>query len=93
MQLTVFLEQRLEHRVMHSKSNNIKLTSYNNANEVADELFVSLPSRYQNNLEKSMAGIEFIFDSVQLMYHVRHGGSYIDSPGWTKKKKATINQK
>ena len=46
-----------------------------------------------------MKGSVFIFDSVQLMYYKCHkvdfecGGSYIDSPGWRKKKKAIINPK
>ena len=37
-----------EERVMYSKSNNIKFTSYNDTNEVANELFNSLRSRYQD---------------------------------------------
>ena len=57
-----------EEPVMHSRSNNIKFTSYNDANEVVDEHFESLRSRYQGNLETSMRGSDFIFDSVQLMY-------------------------
>ena len=40
-----------EERVMHSSSDNIKFTSYNDANEVANELFESLHSKYQDNLE------------------------------------------
>ena len=36
--------------------------SYNDANKVVEELFETLSSRYQNNLEKSMRGSEFIFD-------------------------------
>ena len=46
-----------------------------------------------------MRGSDFIFDSVQLMYckchkvNFRRGGSYIDSPDWIKKKKATLNPK
>ena len=46
-----------------------------------------------------MRGIEFIFDSVQMMYyrcykeHFRGSGSYIDSPDWIKKEKATVNPK
>ena len=42
---------------------------------------------------------DFIFDLVQLMYYQCHeinfkrGGSYIDSPAWTKKKKTIINPK
>ena len=35
---------------VHSKSDNIKLTSYNDANEVLDELFDSFRSRYKDNL-------------------------------------------
>ena len=59
-----------EEHVMHSKTNNAKFTSYNDdGNEVIDELFKSLSSRYQGNSETSMEGSEFIFDSVQLMYY------------------------
>ena len=43
-----------EERIMHSRSDNIKFTSYNDANEVVDELFDSLRSRYHRNLETSM---------------------------------------
>ena len=84
---------------MHSRINNIKFTSYNDANEVDDELFEPLRSGYQGNLVTSMRGNDFIFDSVELMYYKCHkvsfkrGGSYIDSPDWIKKKKATINPK
>ena len=41
-------------RLMHSRNGNIKCTSYNDANEVIAELFVSLRLRYQGNLETSM---------------------------------------
>ena len=88
-----------EECVMHSRSNNIKFASRIDANEVADEHFESLRSRYQGKLETSMRGNEFIFDSVELMYYKCHkvnfkrGGSHIDSPDWIKKKKATINPK
>ena len=84
---------------MYSKNNNLKFTSYNDANKVVDELFESLRSRYQNNLEKSMRGSEFIFDWVQLMQYkfhkvnFRRGDPNIDSPDWTKKKRATISPK
>ena len=40
-----------EERVMHSTSNSIKLTSYDDVNEVVYGLFESLCSRYQGNLE------------------------------------------
>ena len=53
-----------EERVM---SDNRKFTCYNNANEVVNALFESLRSKYQDNLETSMRGNYFTFESVQLM--------------------------
>ena len=57
-----------EERVMYAMSGNIKFTSYNDANDVVNELFESLLSRYEDNSETLMRGSNFIFDSVQLMY-------------------------
>ena len=86
-----------EERVIHSTSDNIEFTSCNDANEIIDELFESLRSRYQVNLETSMKGNDFIFSSVQLINYkcdkinFKCGGSYIDSPDWIKMKKTTIS--
>ena len=94
-----FFKDTEEERAMYSMSNNIKFTSYNDANEVVNELFESLLSRYQDNLETSMRGNDYIFDSVWLMYYkcynvnFKRGGSYIDSPDWIKNKKATTYPK
>ena len=83
----IFSKDAQEEHAMHSKSNNIKFASYNNANEGVDELFKSLSSSYQGHLEISMERSELIFDSVQLMYYkyyklnFRHDGSCTDSPG------------
>ena len=85
-----------EEHVMHSKSDNIEFMPYDNVNEVVNELSESLLSRYQIVLETSMSGSDFIFDSVELLYYkfykinFKRGGSFIDSPDWIKKKKATI---
>ena len=68
-------------------------------NNVIDELFESLLQRYQNNLEESMRGNEFVCDSIDLLYYHLHkvslkrGRSYVDSPKWLKNKRATINLK
>ena len=50
--------------------------------------------KYQEGLEESMKGSEFIFDRVDLLcYNLqktsvnRQGSSYIDSPKWLKTKK------
>ena len=58
-------------RLMHSKSNNIKFTSCNDANKVVDEHFHSFRLRYEGNLESSMEESECIFDSVvqQMLYY------------------------
>ena len=55
---------------MQSRSNSMKFASYNDVDEVVDEVFESLCSRYQGNLETSMRGSDFIFGSVQLMYYI-----------------------
>ena len=55
-----------EERVIYSTSDSIKFRTYNNINEVVNELFESLRSKYQDNLETSMRRSNFIFDSVKL---------------------------
>ena len=50
-----------EEGVMHSRSDNIKFASYNDKNEVVDELFESLRSRCPGNLETSIRESDFIF--------------------------------
>ena len=71
---------------MHSTSSNTKFLTYENSNDVVDELFESLLSKYQIDLETSMTGSDFIFDLVQILHYKCHkmnfksAGSYIDSP-------------
>ena len=89
-----------ETRNMSTKSDNIEIMMGSETDEIIEELFESLLQRYQEGLEESMKGSEFIFDSVNLLhYHLqktslkRIGSSYIDSPERLKNKKATINPK
>ena len=62
-------------------------------------LFESFLQKYQENLEESIRGSEFSFDSVDVLFYnlnkvsLSRGGSYIDSPKWLKNKKATTNPK
>ena len=55
--------------------------------------------KYQEGLEESIEGSEFVFDSVDLLYYklykisLNRGKSCIDSPKWLKNKEATINPK
>ena len=77
-----------ETRTMHTKSNNNEIMIANETDEIIKKLFDSLflLQRYQEGLEKSMEGSEFVFDSVDLLYYKCHqvslncGGSYLDSP-------------
>ena len=50
-----------ETQIMHSKSDNIEIVVGIKTDEVIEELFESLLQRYQNGLEESMRGSEFIF--------------------------------
>ena len=61
----IFSKNTEEERVIHSTSDNIKFTPYNDANQVVNELFESLRSKYQDNLETSIRGSDFIFDSIK----------------------------
>ena len=39
-------------RIMHSTSDNLKFTSYNDVNEIPNELFESLRLRYERNMKE-----------------------------------------
>ena len=88
-----------ETRTMHAKSNNVEIMMGSKTNEIIEELFKSFVQRYQEGLEESMRGGEFIFDSADALYYdfnkitLSRGGSYIDSLEWLKNEKATINTK
>ena len=88
-----------ETRIMHVKSNNVEILMGSETNEIIEELFKSFLQRYQEGLEETMRGSEFIFDSVEALYYdlnkisLSRGGSYINCPEWLENKKATINPK
>ena len=67
--------------------------------EFIEDLFESFLQKYQEELEESMRGSEFVCGSVDVLYFnltkvsLSRSGSYIDSPKCLKNKKATINPK
>ena len=67
--------------------------------EVIEDLFESFLQKYQERLEESMRGSEFLYDSVDVLcsnlnkVSFSRGGTYIDSPKWLKSKKVAINPK
>ena len=58
-----------ETRTMRAKSNNVEIMMGSETNEIIKELFESFLQRYQEGLEESMRGNEFIFDSVHALYY------------------------
>ena len=86
-----------ETRTMHTKSNNVAIMVGIETNYIIMELFKSFLQKYQEGLEESMRGSEFVYDSVDVLYYnlnkvsLSRSGSYLDSPKWLKNKKATIN--
>ena len=86
-----------ETRTMNKKGNNVEIMMGSETDEIIKYLFKFVFKRYQQGLEESMRGSEFIFDTVDALYYdlnkisLSRGGSYIDSPKWLKNKKTTIN--
>ena len=84
---------------LNTKRDNIEIMMSNETDEIIKEFFESLLQRYQDQLEQSMRGSEFVFVSIDILYHdlnkmiLNRGRSYIDSPERLKNKKATINPK
>ena len=85
-----------ETRTMHTKSNNAEIMVSSETNEIIKDLFESFLQKYQEGLEESMRGSEFVYDDVDVLYYNLNkvslrDRSYIHSPKWLKNKKATIN--
>ena len=57
-----------ETRTMHRNIDNIKNMIGSEIDEIIEELFESLLQKYQKDLEESIRGSEFIFDSVDLFF-------------------------
>ena len=53
-----------EIRIMHTKSDNIDIVMGSKRNDIMKELFKFLLQKYQEGLEESVRGSEFIVDSV-----------------------------
>ena len=83
----------------YTYSDNTELRSTHDEKEITSKLFNSLLHKYQETLENKMEGSSFVFDYVnhldinfQTIVLIR-GSSYVKSPLWIWKKKATINPK
>ena len=55
-----------ETRTMHTKSNNVEIMIGSETKEIIMNLFRSFLQKYQEGLEESMRGSEFVYDSVDI---------------------------
>ena len=81
-----------EEHEMHLKIDSIKIIINDRADEVIEQTFLSLFSRYQIWLEKVVKGIKFVLNCVHLLYYncFKINPNWI-SPNWIKSKKASKN--
>ena len=83
--------------IMHTRSDNEEFMNGSDTDEIIKGLFESFLQKYEENLQNKMRGSDFEFDGVNFLYYdfnkisLNRGGSYIDSPKWSKDKKSTIN--
>ena len=81
-----------ETRIMYTRSDNIEIMFGDNNDDIIEQIFESLFTKYEENLQNKMSRSEFEFDSVNFLYYdfnktsVNRGGSYIDSPKQLKDK-------
>ena len=54
---------------LRAKGNHIEIMMGNETDETIEKLFKSLLQNYQKDLEESVRGREFNFDSVDLLYY------------------------
>ena len=58
-----------ETRTMHTKSNNVEITMGSETDKIIQDLFESFLQKYQEELEESMRGSEFAYDSVDALHY------------------------
>ena len=84
---------------MYSKSDNVKIISGIETEDIINELVNTFHKRYQEGLETKMRGSSFTFERIDLLeYHLHkislnRGRTYIESPEWIKNKGVTVNPK
>ena len=95
----IYSKDSRETRTMHNKNRSIEIMMGSEKNDNIKELRESLLQNYQEGLEESMRGSEFVDDSIDLLYchlqriSLKRRGSFADFPKWLKNEKATINSK
>ena len=58
-----------ETRTMHTKSNNVEIMIGSETERIVEGLFKSFLQKYQEGVEESMRGSEFVYDSVDALHY------------------------
>ena len=58
-----------ETRIMHTRSDNEKLMTGSDTDEIIKGLFESFLQKYEENLQQKMKGSDFEFDGVNFLYY------------------------
>ena len=80
-----------------SRSDNVIWMPSSNMNEILEQLLVSLFEKFNDDLQLSRESSNFVYESVEECnihfnkIDLHRGASFIDTPEWLKRKKATIN--
>ena len=80
-----------ETRITYTISNSVEIMIGSETDEIIENIFESFLQKYQEGLEESMRGSEFVYDSVDVLYYnlnkvsLSRSGSYI--PQMAKKQK------
>ena len=64
----IFSKDSDETRTMHTKSNNVEIMMGSETDEIIVDLFNSFLLKYQEELEESLRGSEFVYDNVDALY-------------------------
>ena len=72
MAIIFFSKYSVEIRTMHTTNNNREVMIGNETDDIIKDLFDSFLQRCQEDLEESMKGSEFVFDSVDLLFYKLH---------------------
>ena len=84
----IFSKDSDEIGTTQAKSKNVEIIMGSETDEIIVDLLDSFLQKYQEELEESLRGSEFVYDSVDALYYnlnkvsLSRVGSYIDSPKW-----------
>ena len=58
-----------ETRILHTNSNNVEIIIGSETDDIIGDLFESFLQNYQEGLEESIRGSQFVYDSADLLYY------------------------